>query len=316
MTAAVELALTLWGFNGAPYRLIAERENRVFRVDHAGRAYALRLHRAGYRTDAELWSELQWMAELDRAGLNVPAPVASEKGKFVHVVEGLQVDVLTWLTGAPLGQTGVPLQATNRTALFRMIGQEMARMHAISDAWHPPTGFTRCHWDREGLVGETPVWGRFWDNPTLSEDQRALFLGLRETLRTDLSRLEGALDYGLIHADLVRENLLIGEATIQLIDFDDAGYGFRLFDLATTLLKNWDEPDYRTLKEALVAGYLSVREIDLAPLDLFLVARACTYVGWIMPRMDEPRSDIRNARFIALATELAKDYLANDGVTP
>ncbi|MBU2983153.1 phosphotransferase [Lentibacter algarum] len=313
MTDVVDQALALWGFDGATCRLIAERENRVFRVDHHGKAYALRLHRAGYRTDAELWSELQWVAELGRGGLNVPAPVPSAAGKVLHIVEGIQIDVLTWLSGAPVGETGKPLQTNDRIGLFHKIGQEMARMHMISDAWTLPEGFTRCQWDRAGLVGDAPVWGRFWENPTLSDDQRSMFQSLRDSLQSDLSRLEGKSDYGLIHADLVRENVLADGGELQLIDFDDAGFGFRLFDLATTLLKNRSEPDYQALKQALVTGYLSIREIDLAALDLFLLARAVTYVGWIIPRMDEAGSEARNARFIDIATDLAHEYLARMG---
>lgn len=309
MTGVVAQALALWGFAGAAHRLIAERENRVFRVDHNGRSYALRLHRAGYRTDAELWSELQWMAELGRGGLNVPAPISALDGKVLHVVDGIQVDVLNWLPGAPVGATGQPLQTGDRIGLFQNIGRQMARMHAISDGWAPPEGFARCHWDREGLVGKAPVWGRFWENPGLSDPQRSLLLRLRDALNDALRQREVTLDYGLIHADLVRENLLAEGDRLHLIDFDDAGYGFRLFDLATTLLKNREEPDYPALREALISGYRAVREIDLTALDMFLVLRATTYVGWIVPRMAEAGSDVRNARFIATAMDLGQAYL-------
>lgn len=311
MNAVVERALELWGFDGAQYRLIAQRENKVFRVDHNGQSYALRLHRARYRTDAELWSELQWMAELSRGGLNVPAPVLSAQGEALHRVEGIQVDVLTWLRGAPIGETGTPLKARDRTGLFQQLGAAMARMHALSDDWVPPQGFIRCHWDCAGLVGDTPLWGRFWENPSLSDQQRALMRQVREVLHSQLSRLSHSLDYGLIHADLVRENVLAHEGALQLIDFDDAGFGFRLFDLATTLLKNRSEPDYLALKQALISGYLSVRDIDLSALDLFLLARSATYVGWIIPRMNEAGSQARNARFIGTTSKLANEYLCS-----
>ena len=36
---------------------------------------------------------------------------------------------------------------------------------------------------------------------------------------------------------------------LGLLDFDDGGFGFRVFDLATTLLKNLAEPDYPALAE-------------------------------------------------------------------
>jgi Ser/Thr protein kinase RdoA (MazF antagonist) len=310
MKQTVEKALTLWGMDGADWRLIAARENRVYRVNHAGRSYALRLHRLNYRTDAELWSELEWMGEADSKGLHVPAPIRSTSGDFLHVVDDIQIDVLTWLAGEPVGKTGEPLAVPDRLGLFHGIGREMARLHQISDEWALPDGFTRCAWDRDGLVGETPLWDRFWENPTLTDDDRELFVQVRRMADGKLQELEPVLDYGLIHADLVRENVMLNEDKLQLIDFDDAGFGFRLFDLATTLLKNLTEPDYPALRSALIEGYRSVRPIDTDALDLFILLRALTYVGWIITRMDEDGSEIRNQRFIVNARALAQQLLA------
>lgn len=309
MNGIVETALTLWGFDGAECRLVAERENKVYRVDDHGRSYALRLHRPGYCSEAELRSELQWMAVADAGGLNVPAPVASTEGAFLHVIDGVAVDVLDWLNGQPIGKTGVPLECEDRLGLFRAIGREMARLHEISDRWTLPGGFTRRRWDRAGLLGEAPVWDRFWDNPTLSLGDRALFIRFRETASAELAAREDSLDFGLIHADLVRENVMLDAGRVQLIDFDDSGFGFRLFDIATTLLRNRPEPDYESLKAALLDGYLSVRALDLAALDLFVALRATTYVGWIISRMEESGSEARNARFIATARDLVGAYL-------
>ncbi|WP_193748082.1 phosphotransferase enzyme family protein [Leisingera sp. ANG-DT] len=314
--AAVEQSLVLWGMDGAEKRLIATRENQVYRVDHAGRAYALRLHRPGYRTDAELWSELQWMNAAAEGGLHVPAPIPSTSGEFLHVADGIQVDVLTWLSGAPVGKTGEDLAAADRTGLFYGIGREMARLHAVSDRWTPPAGFSRWSWDREGLLGETPVWGRFWENPSLTKEDRVLFLALRNEADAELQGLEGKLDYGLIHADLVRENVMADGNKLQLIDFDDSGFGFRLFDLATTLLKNMRETDYPALRDAVIAGYLSVRVIDLGALDLFILLRSATYAGWIITRMDEPGSKARNQRFIGTTRVLAQNFLSGKGMQP
>jgi Ser/Thr protein kinase RdoA (MazF antagonist) len=260
----------------ADFHLIAARENSVYRVDHDGLSYALRVHRRGYRSDAELWSELQWMQAISHGGIDVPAPVASTSGQFLHVVDGVHVDVLNWLPGAPLGSTFEALKAADRTGLFRRIGCQMARLHRISDAWVRPEGFNRCAWDRGGLLGEAPLWGRFWENPTLGVEDRALFTRVRETANYALAGRETALDYGLIHADLVRENIIIDGDRLQFIDFDDGGFGFRLFDLATALIKNLGERDYPALRDALISGYREVRAIDIEALELFVLLRSAT----------------------------------------
>ena len=308
MSDPIEQALALWGMSGARCDFIAGRENRVYKVVHEGAAYALRFKRPGYRDIAELTAELDWLAEMARAGLGVPAPRPSRNGKLLECIDGQFVDMITWLTGTPLGRSRKPLALPDPVRTFSDLGTEMARLHLACDSWTKPQGFTRCRWDDEGLLGDTPLWGRFWENPRLDRATRAMLLDFRGQATRALAALK--LDFGLIHADLVRENVMIDGTDLHLIDFDDGGYGYRLFDVATALLKNRAEPNYPALKEALLDGYHSVRPLDMTHLDLFLALRAVTYVGWIVPRMEEDGSPVRNARFIKDAQELCGAWLA------
>jgi Ser/Thr protein kinase RdoA (MazF antagonist) len=213
---------------------------------------------------------------------------------------------VVWLPGRPMGKSRAPLLLDDRNAVFRALGRETARLHAACDAWTRPAEFNRCHWNIDGLVGEVPVWGRFWENPTLDPATRTLFQDFRVHARHRLTSIETSLDYGLIHADLVRENVLLNGAAICMIDFDDGGFGFRQFDLATILIKTMTEPDYPALRTALVEGYLDYRNLDLSLLDLFIALRALTYVGWIVPRMNEEGGTERNARFVTEARDLCE----------
>ena len=127
-----------------------------------------------------------------------------------------------------------------------------------------------------------------------------------------MSRYARQGDYGLIHADLVRENVLVDGAHLNLIDFDDAGFGWRMFDIATALHKNRDEPDYPALADALVTGYRAVRplgEDDLAQMDLFMVIRSFTYLGWIQIRKNETGSARRLERIVKTAIADSGRYL-------
>ena len=310
MNELVVKALPFWGMENAQFDLIAARENQVFRIDHNGESFAMRVHRKDLRTDTEIWSELKLMGAAANGGLHVPTPVLSHTKDYLCVVDGIQIDVLTWLDGQPLGKTGHALEFSDRSGLLHNIGREMARLHNITDAWTLPDGFTRSAWDRDGLLGETPVWDRFWDNPTLSTTDRDLLIETRNLANRHLKEVEDSLDYGLIHADLVRENIMLIGDKVQLIDFDDAGFGFRLFDLATTLVKNLDEHDYPALRQALMTGYRSQRKIETDTLDLFILLRSFTYVGWIISRTHEEGSRTRSQRFIKTAVNLANNYLA------
>ncbi len=304
MSDPVRQALALWGLEAAECSFVAGRENRVYRVTTSTGDHALRIKRPGYRQEGELLSELAWLEAMDRAGLHVPRPLPSRGGNLLERLGAGFVDVVEWMPGKPMGKSRAPLALENREAVFWALGREMARLHAACDAWQRPAGFRRCHWDIDGLLGEAPVWGRFWDNPTLDRQTKDLFFRFRDVARDRLAKAGAALDPGLVHADLVRENVLLDGPTIQLIDFDDGGIGFRQFDMATVLLKTIAEPDYQSLKASLIDGYHSQRPLDLSLLDLFIAIRALTYVGWIVPRIHEDGGADRNARFVSEARDL------------
>lgn len=308
--ALAHKAAALWGFDPAQVTLAARRENAVYRV--ADR-FALRLHRPGYRSADQLTSELHWMAALERGGMAVPRPVPSQAGRLIETLGDCHVDVLTWVPGRMLGAQGALEGVADRTGFACKLGRLLAQLHDLSDAWTPPNGFTRPAWDRAGLVGDAPVWGRFWDHPHLTPDQRALFIAVRDRANADLAAREGAMDYGLIHADAITENIMLVGDVIALIDFDDGGWGFRDFELATFLMRQIDAPDYAALRAALLDGYSIRRRVDAGALDLMLVLRALTYPGWIMDRLAEQGAPERSARAIATALRLAKPYLENGG---
>lgn len=309
MSGLAQQAAALWGLDPTRLTLAAARENAVWRAEGPGGPYALRLHRPGYRTEAELRSELQWMGALAEGGLPVPRPIPSRAGRLVEVVEGTAVDLLTWLPGRMVGKQGALEGIADRAGHMHRLGALLARLHDLSDAWTLPEGFARPLWDRPGLLGVTPLWGPFWDNPDLTRAQRATLLAARARANIDLRRRESGLDFGLIHADAITENVMIDGDALALIDFDDGGWGFRDFDLATVLMRQLAAPDYGDLRAALLQGYAARRAVDPAALDLLLLCRAFTYLGWIIPRRAEPGGAERSARAIATALPLAEAYL-------
>ncbi len=309
MTGVAQTAAALWGFDPARIALAAQRENAVWRVETDAGRFALRLHRPGYRSEAELQSELGWMAMLAAGGLPVPRPVPSRAGRLVETLGDTPVSVLTWLPGRIVGAQGALEGIADRAGHMHKLGALLARLHDLSDVWAPPPGFARPRWDRGGLVGPAPLWGPFWDNPDLSADQRAQVLAARDRADTDLRAREGTLDFGLIHADAITENVMVDGDALALIDFDDGGWGYRDFDLATVLMRQLIAPDYPALRAALLAGYAARRAVDPATLDLMLMLRALTYPGWIIARMTEPGGRARSLRAVATAMPLVTAYL-------
>lgn len=309
MNETVRQALALWGMQQAQARLAAQRENAVWRVTHRGADYALRFHRPGYRTGAELRSELQWMLYLAAGGLPVPRPIRTANGAFIGLVGAHHVSLLTWLPGRPIGTQGALHDIPDPGAMAHDLGRAMARMHDLSDAWTPPAGFTRPDWRRAGLLGAAPIWGRFWDHPHLDAQGRALLLRARDAADAALAGIEGDADQGLIHADLLAENVMTHQGRLSFIDFDDGAWGFRDFDLATVLLKFAHQPYAADLRAGLCAGYAARRAVDADRLDLFLLLRALTYPGWIMDRLNEPGGAERSEKALATALEMSEHFL-------
>ena len=295
-----ESALRCWGKEGCEVRLVKMRENAVFRIVDRDRAFALRVHRQDYHSDVALRSELQWMSALQAAGIDVPTIVPALDGRlFVkaqlrEALAARQVDLFEWIDGRQLGssEAGLDRGLADVAGTYRMVGSLMARLHNQAAAWPLPSGFQRHHWDLEGLVGEQPLWGRFWELAALTGDERELLLQARERVRRELGALAGSADanrcHGLIHADLVPENLLLpADGRLRLIDFDDAGVGWHGFELATALYFLQDDARYAAARAGLVAGYRvhrSLPDADLERLPMFLAARGFTYLGWVHTR--------------------------------
>ena len=283
MTPA-DAAARAWG--GRVLRLLRDRENHVFEMAlPSGARAALRLHRAGYQSPAAIRSELWWCAELASAGLPVPAALPALDGRLlVPLADGRHASAIAWMEGEALGEAALPFARPLPQVLdlYHALGALLARVHRTTDTLTLPEDFTRPRWDLAGLVGENPLWGRFWQHPVASTEQRAVLIRARDALR---ERLAG--DQGLIHADVLRENVLVTGRSVSLIDFDDAGFGFRLYDLGTALVQTWAHPEQPQLRAALMAGYGTT---DGAMVEAFTLARTLASVGWTMPRLapDDP----------------------------
>jgi Ser/Thr protein kinase RdoA (MazF antagonist) len=312
MTEAEEAA-RCWG--GTPGRLIAARENHVHELTLGnGARAALRLHRTAYQSASGIRAEIDWCARLSEAGLPVARPLPSVEGALlVRLSTGRHASACAWIDGTPLGATGRPLvhPRADQIAHYRRLGRLMADIHAATDA-SPPHPFPRPDWGIDGLTGEAPVWGRFWDHPSATAEDRAVLRAARDFLRDQLQDLgsKGA-DTGPIHADLMRENVLVNGRSLSLLDFDDCGTGFRLYDLGTAMVQNEDEPARDAIRDALVEGYAEIGRADAATVDLMTLARGCASVGWTVPRL-APADPIHRSH-IARALRIARRVMGQNG---
>ncbi len=322
LLSMAQAALPHWGIKDARLTLIKYRENAVYDViDQQGQRYALRIHRSGYHSDLALNSELKWLIALHASGLSVTRVVPTKNGDLMvlgrieGVPEARQIDLFAWVDGQQLGsiEAGLGNNQNNTQSIYDVIGQKAACLHNQAVAWTLPVPFERHAWDADGLVGDEPLWGRFWELGLLTEAQKNLISDARIIVRDALQALPmTAPDFGLIHADLVPENLLVEGGEVHLIDFDDCGFGWHMFELATALYFLRDDASYELAKDSLIAGYQKQRalsEQQLGQLELFLTARGFTYLGWIISRQETQTAKEFAPALIRLACQQARRFL-------
>jgi Ser/Thr protein kinase RdoA (MazF antagonist) len=262
------------------------------------------------------------MRALETAGIPVPRVIRSRHGRDFEVVAmpaiggARQIDVFEWIDGRQLGsvESGISGEGAAIAEQYQMIGAIAARMHNHAAGWQCPTGFRRHAWDAAGLVGEQPFWGRFWELAALTPGQTKLLVHARAKIAGELGAYGTTPDrYGLIHADLVPENLLVDGNRVQVIDFDDAGFGWHLFELATSLYFITGDSIYPTARESLIRGYRTEREMPdeaLAWLPLFLAVRGTTYLGWVHTRQGSDTARELTPLLAERACAVVEEYFA------
>jgi len=300
----------LEAFPIAPARLafVNVSENVTFKVtDEAGERFVLRLHRPWYHTHERLKGERVWTRALTAAGVSVPQGVMTRDGEdYVRVaVEALDeqrwAGLARWIEGQVL--FGIVEAETDPAAIaghFERLGEIMAALHNQAAGWTPPASFERHALDADGLVGETPFWGPFWDHPMFSPAERDLMLAARGKIHAALSRLgRDPAAFSLIHADLHPGNVLIDGDRVAVIDFDDAAFGWHLYDFAVALVFYQEHAHFADFRDACFRGYSRLRPLPddvVRFLPMFLLVRRLVQIGWINARPELPEWSEMTAR--------------------
>ncbi len=300
--------------------LVNLSENATFKLQATNsQAYALRLHRPGYQTEASIASELAWMMALRDAGVaTTPIPVVGRDGKLVQRISspafaGGRLAVLTRWEAGETPEFGAKLEAP-----FEVLGELTARMHMHAKQWTRPLAFLRQSWDFESCLGDTkPLWGR-WRNG-LGVDAKAAIL-IQRTVDLIERRLvhygKSWQRFGLIHGDTRLANLLVDGAQIKILDFDDCGFGWLFYDAATTVSFYEHEPQVPALLEAWKHGYRKVSVIsrdDEAEIPTFLMLRRLLLVAWIGSHSETPLAQSMGHKYTAGSCTLCEKYLSKFG---
>jgi Ser/Thr protein kinase RdoA (MazF antagonist) len=302
---AARAALKFFPLDAEEPALVSLSENVTFKVSDRrdGQTYVLRLHRPGYHTLEELNSERAWISALADAGIDVPHRVPARDGRdYVPVTiaatgERRFAGLARWTEGRLLSD--VLAETGDRKVVehsFAQLGAITASMHNQASAWRPPPGFKRHALDSDGLMGEAPHWGPFWEHRSLSAAERDLLLAVRARMHAMLTGLgRDPSAYSLIHADMHPGNILVEGDRLTVIDFDDAGFGWHQYDIAVALTAWQTKPNAAEIERAFLAGYRATRPVPDEALSLiptFRLIRWMATIGWFhqRPELNRPSS--------------------------
>lgn len=304
-------------------------ENLTYRVEDpsSGRRWALRLHRPGYHGAAEIAAELAWVEALRAEGVVSTPPVVRNRAG----------SALTTVRSGPAARHGVLFAWVEGTApepgddaalvsSFGVLGDMAGRLHGHARRWPRPVGFRRFSWSWQTTLGPAGRWGswRAGVAAALGAEARPVLAALEPAAEAIERRLaaygEGTDRAGLIHADMRLANLLIGPpapgggGVIHLLDFDDCGFGWFLYDLAAALSFIEHSPVLPGLVGAWLDAYQAHRRLDPSDRGMvptLVLLRRLLLVGWLGTH---PHSDAvpDPAAYARDSAELARRYLAGE----
>jgi Ser/Thr protein kinase RdoA (MazF antagonist) len=169
-------------------------------------------------------------------------------------------------------------------------------------------------------VGTRPKFGSIDAVHGISTKNQDILSGGRELVFRKIRDFEGKFPgkLRLIHADLHFGNLLWVANQVAVIDFDDCGLGFHVYDLAVSinafeyLLPHGKSADLSRMKSALIETYAKERgwnKEDEAILPYFVTARRLLLLGWLNSRSDNPKLKRRVKKATAhMVRHLQQEY--------
>jgi Ser/Thr protein kinase RdoA (MazF antagonist) len=298
--------------------LINVSENATYRLDapSTGGRWALRIHREGYHAPVAIASELAWLAALSDSGAaNVPMPIGGRDGELIQQVtagdgrEARNVVLFAWETGSE--------PAANDVKGFEQLGETTARMHRHVASWQPPSWFERHTWNFDTSLGRTPHWGRWRDGMGMTPEIEAVLVETVGVIEHRLAAIgTGPTVFNLIHGDMRLANLLLDNGTVKVIDFDDCGFSWLLYDCATTVSFFEDAPEVPELIQAWVRGYRRIGTLSAeeeSEIATFVMLRRILLVAWIGSHSETDLARSMGVAYTQGTVPLCERYLSRFG---
>jgi len=323
----------LWGMSdSASVRLLTLSENATFLVEgnllenkdseekSSKTKIIVRVHRPNYHSYQEIASEIAWINALRKdSTIKIPAPLPLEDGSYIASFEDegqtRHLVAFEFMAGSE------PSVDDSLTTGFEMLGKISAQLHGHASQWQTSEDFIRKSWTFETSFGDHPLWGDWRHALGLEKEDQVVLETLCKKLENQLALYGATPDrFGLVHADLRLANLLVDQDSLSVIDFDDCGFSWFMYDFASAISFYEDSPQIPDLITAWLKGYRTVRPLDQeheAMIPTFILFRRLLLTAWIATHSEtETAIEAGLEAYTKGTVQLAQQYLEGRYLTP
>lgn len=298
-------------------QLINVAENWTFLIEGEGERLVLRVHRPGYHSLLAIRSELTWQGAIRRSGTaKTPRVIPGVDGDPIQRVDVDGFDIPLNMVMFAFVEGEHPNEDHDLVTPFETLGRLAATLHTFNEGWSIPDPFERMTWDTDAVFGTAAHWGQWRDAPNVTPAVRDVLGRVEDRVCDRLHAFgRGADRYGLIHADMRLANLLISGDTVWLIDFDDCGFGWNLYDFAAAISFMEDHPQVPALRRSWLSGYRQVRALSSdheAELDSLVMLRRLALLAWIGSHLHAREPQALAPHFARVSAELGEQYLSKN----
>lgn len=306
---------TLYSLEGnLSVHLLMMSENATFCVtNECGEKRVLRVHRPQYNSPQEIESELIWMSEIKNSNLvAVPRTFVGKNGQVLQQFELDGVKYHCSMISFMKGFTLSHLSHEETVSYMKVIGETTAKLHQQAKKRDSNRPLTRKQWTFENMFGKNSIWGDWKEYFPLTPEDVSLFSNVLTILEGKLEQFSQLPNtFGIIHADMHPKNIIVDEDCFQIIDFDDCGYGFYLYDLGCTLVSYSDFlPIYI---QSWVEGYQKVctlSETEKEMLLPFVILRRILRFAWLASHSESDTAHTMNhENYLQITRQLVQAYL-------
>lgn len=268
----------------------------------------LRIYRTNGAKNQEIDLELKVLSYLNQySQIKVASPLINQQGKFLTLISDqdhgeIRVAMFSFVNAQTV---------TNSLSVDLMfkIGQTLGKLDLALEkanlAITPSPSKVLRLWDGEDLINwSLQQFTKYYFHHQFLQDHnpqkiKYSIFELAQRLRNNYRQIKTLLPHQLIHADAHFDNFLWDGKDLSIIDFDNLGYGMRIYELTAPLYHLYElnlagklndiEQDLDLLNQTLISGYLSsvqISNLELKSLPLIQGIHLWGILAWMVKSQD------------------------------